>query len=221
MASGFEILSLISSTITIIEITIEVYDAIEDLHGLPKAFQQVSDRLPLVKDILVDAKGQAKNTDSSTEATSPKSLLESCEKKAKELQNIFVGIAKESAGGKSVLSAYRSIVLKLGKKSRVETLMNDILKDLGVLAAHNLFQAATQKRVEEVEKARQELEKVPPSLSDSDFDEEPSSVKQTAGRDIYNFSGGSTLEKTDGNNYKAQGNMYIGTVSPEVPEKKT
>ncbi|KAL2809263.1 hypothetical protein BJX63DRAFT_435318 [Aspergillus granulosus] len=181
MALEFEILGLISSTITIVELTIEVYNTIKDLHGLPEAFWQVSDWFPLVKDILADARSQIKNTNSSNKATAPKKLLESCKKKVKELQNIFIGIAKESTSGEFIISVYQAIVLKLGKKSRVENLINNILKDLGILAAHNLFRAAMQNRVEEVERARQELEKVPLLLPDSNLDETPSSAKQTAG----------------------------------------
>ena len=224
MATGIEIVGLISGTITIVDTIIKAYEAIKDLRGLPEAFQQVNDRLPLLKNTLADAREQAENADSTDDPAALKDLLVSCEKKAKELRDIFLAIVKNSTSGEPVIAVYRSIVLKLGKKSRVEALMNDILKDLGVLAAHSMFRAATHKRVEEVEKAREELEKVLPSVPDSAFDE-GGGGSYTAGRDMFNYiaSGSATLKRVEGNNYETQGNqgsIYYGTAPPERSDGK-
>ncbi|XP_014559425.1 hypothetical protein COCVIDRAFT_92155 [Bipolaris victoriae FI3] len=219
MASGFEILGLIGSIVIIVDTTIEVYDAIKNLHGLPEAFQQVSNRLPLVKNAFEDAKGPAKNA-SSNDEKALKELLESCEKKARELQKIFMKIAKKSTGSEPVISVYRSLVLKLGKKSRVEILMDDILKDLQVMVAHSVFRAATQKRVEEVERARQELAEVPPSLSDSDFDERPDTANQYGdGNRQYNAFGG-IQKDVDGSYFEAGRDQNFGTMPLEASKKE-
>ncbi|KAI0435534.1 WD40-repeat-containing domain protein [Xylaria telfairii] len=211
--SGVEVFGLIGTTITIIEATIKVYDAIKDLHGLPDTFRQVSDRLPLVKAILVDAEKEETteeaNPMSSKEATSLMKTIESCKKKFEKLQNIFTKIQRSSSS--TSISVYRSLVLKLGKESRVEALMSDILKDLQVLVAHRAFQPSTQKHIKEVEKARQELDKVPPSLPDSNFYEAPKLAQQTAGRDMYNNTntGPGTQRNVVGSSY--EGNNYIGS----------
>ncbi|KAF1954303.1 hypothetical protein CC80DRAFT_353977, partial [Byssothecium circinans] len=197
--------------ITIIDTTIEVYGAIKDLHGLPEAFQQVNDRLPLVKQILEEVKVQAKNANPSDEKALEK-LLEGCEKKATELRKIFTQIAKESTGGEFIISAYRLIVLKLGKKSRVETLMGRILKDLAVLAAHRVFQASARKRAEELEKARQELANVTPSLPDSEFDEKLGSVSQIGDYNRQYATFGGMQKNVDGHYFEAGGNQHFGMV---------
>ncbi|KAL8381644.1 hypothetical protein RB595_005771 [Gaeumannomyces hyphopodioides] len=211
MASGFEILGLIGNTINIIETTIAVYDAIKNLRELPGAFQEVNNRLPLVKLALENAKGRATNAKPGNEATALKKLVASCEKKAKKLHDIFMEIAQKSTSREFVVAAYRSIVLKLGKKARVETLMDDILKDLGVMATHDVFQAAMKERIAEVDKARQELAEVPPSLPDSDLEDKAGAASQIGDNNRqYNNFGEGTQKNVDGNVYEAQGNMSFG-----------
>lgn len=211
MASGFEILGLISAIITITDTTIEVYNAIKDLNELPEAFQQVNHRLPLVKEILEEVKRQAKNATSS-EAKALKGVLESCEKKAKELQQIFIGISKESTGSKFIISVYRPLVLKLGKKARVEDLMDGILDDLGLLAAHQIFQTAMQRQIKPLEQARQELANVPPSLPDSEFEGKPGVAHQYGDGNRQNNVFGGTQNNVEGNYYDAKGDQNFGTI---------
>ena len=211
MASGFEIFGLISAIITITDTTIEVYSAIKDLHELPEAFQQVNYRLPLVKEILEDVKKRAKNA-SSSEAKALKGVLESCEKKAKELQKIFIEIAKESTSSKFIISVYRPLVLKLGKKARVEDLMDGILNDLGLLAAHQVFQTAMQRQVKPLEKAREELANVPPSLPDSEFEEKPGAANQYGDGNRQNNVFGGTQNNIEGHYFDAKGDQNFGTI---------
>jgi hypothetical protein len=216
--SGFEVLGLIGNIISITETIIEVYDAFKDLHGLPDAFQEVNKRLPLVEQTLQDVKTQWKNIKSAEEAKAIQTLLTGCQDKSKELERIFNGIAKSSKDN-FVVSAYKSVIGKLGKKGRVETLMDDILKDLSVLVAHKVFQEATQKRVETLNKSRQELASVPPSLLDSEFDEKSGgTATQVGGRDQYNVFGG-TQKNVDGNYFEARGDQNFGTIPPANGKK--
>ncbi|KAI1176828.1 hypothetical protein F4777DRAFT_234081 [Nemania sp. FL0916] len=206
--SGFEVFGVIGTAITIIDATIKVYDAIKDLHGLPDAFREVNRRLPLLKNILTDAGGEEAKDDtnpmSSHEATSLKEIIDSCNKKVERLCAIFTRIQKSS--DRTFSSAYRSLTLKLGKASRVETLMSDIWKDIDLLMAHRVFKDSTQKHVKEVEQAKQELERVTPSLPDSDFQDTPSPAQQNAGRDINNNNntGSGTQRNIVGASYEGQ-----------------
>ncbi|KAI8944214.1 hypothetical protein F4801DRAFT_585671 [Xylaria longipes] len=185
-----EIVGLISSIITIIDGTTQVYTTLKD------------------------AETQARKVNSSHDAKELKDLLKSCESKANELHKMFKSIQKKSADGKSLIGVYRSLVLKIGRQARVENVMQNILQDLTVLAAHRIFLGSMQSRVEEVKKAEQELTKAPPSMADSDFDEKPEPDKQIASRDINNLSGMARLEQVGRDNYRARGDMYIGRVPP-------
>ena len=218
--SGFEIFGLVAAIISVTETTIEVYNAIKDLHGLPEAFQEVSKRLPLVMQTLEAAKGQSKNTKSHDEIEALKSVLNSCKKKAEKLLDIFKSIANGLKNDSFTISAYRSVVIKLGKKFRVETLMGDILKDLEVLAAHHIFQAAMQKQVDSLAEAKDGLEKVPPSLPDSDFDEKSDAFNQTGDRNkMFINTGSGTMKNVYGNNFEAKRDQNFGEISPKVSTK--
>ncbi|TQN67663.1 hypothetical protein CSHISOI_07782 [Colletotrichum shisoi] len=185
MVSGIEIAGLISAIITIVDTAIDFCDAIKDLDGLPEAFKQVHARLPLVREILLDAKGLAKNADEN-EASALKSGLENCQEKAEELKMIFLHILQDkSEDGAFVVSVYGAFVKrKKGLGSRVETLMQRILEDFQILSTYAVFEAA-KKKEDDIEKARQEMTNVPPSIDDSDLEDKPGSTwNQNAGRDI-------------------------------------
>ncbi|RYO85585.1 hypothetical protein DL764_009145 [Monosporascus ibericus] len=207
--SGTEIPRQITRLIGVIEDVIEAYDTINGLRGLPEAFQEVSRWLPLAEQTLREAKTPAKKVNSVDDANVLETYLNSCEEKADKLLEIFQKIDRKSKG-EYVPSVYRSIAIKLGKH-RVETLMNGILEDLGSLAAHHVFQAAMQQQVELLDKAKQELANVPPSLSDSDFDEQSGTANQFGdGNRMFNNFGGSQ-KNIEGGNYESGGGvMNIG-----------
>jgi hypothetical protein len=101
--SGIEIFSLIAAIISVTETIVTVYDAIKDLHGLPEAFREVNNRLPVVEKTLQDAKRHAKNA-SGDKSQALETLLKSCKKKADQLLDIFKQVAKSKE--KSVISTY-------------------------------------------------------------------------------------------------------------------
>ena len=129
--------------------------------------------------------------------------LSSCEEKADKLLEIFQKIDKNSKG-EYIPSVYRSIAIKLGKH-RVETLMNGILEDLGLLAVHHVFRAVMQQQVGLLDQAKQELANVAPSLPDSDFDEQPGAANQfgDGNRMLNNFGG--SQKNIEGGNYESGG----------------
>lgn len=55
-AEAIAVLGVISSIISIVGGTKKVYDAATNARGLPQAFREVADRLPIVKNILDLAK---------------------------------------------------------------------------------------------------------------------------------------------------------------------
>lgn len=216
--SGTEISSQIARLVRVTEDIIEAYNAIKDLCGLPEAFQEVNKCLPLVEQTLRDAKIPARKKNSADNAKALETLLNSCEDKADKLLEIFQKIAKKTRE-EYIPSVYQSCALKQGKHG-VETLIDSILEDLGVLAAHQVLQAATQKQVEPLATAREELAKVPPSLPDSDFDSEPGTASQYSDRNRqYNLFRSGTMKNVDGHYFEAKGNQHFSTIPPKESAK--
>ncbi|KAH6877189.1 hypothetical protein B0T10DRAFT_392364, partial [Thelonectria olida] len=173
--SGLEIFGLIAGIISIADTIIRAYDSIKDLPRLPKAFHTVGKHLPLIEKTLQGAKDHAIDP-MNVEGDDPealKVLVDDCHKRIGQLKDIFLKISESK--DKPVVSTYRMLVLKMGKKGRVESLMGDILKDVTTLTCHRVFQTATQHQVEELTNAMKEMAQIEPSLSDSDFEERTAS----------------------------------------------
>jgi len=239
--SGIEVVGLIAAIIGISESIIKAYDAIKDLRGLPEAFQTVNTRLPIIQQTLQDASTWAEDIKSDDHAGALKAVLISCKEKIEKLKKIFEEIANTSKK-KFNLSVYRILIAKLGKTHLVETLMKDILGDLGTLATHHIFYAAaqkqaelgatdkqielgatqkqaeitaTQKQAELLEKAREDLATVPTSLSESDLDEIPSTASQYGDNNSqYNHFGPGDMNNIEGHYFQAEGEMNFDMIPP-------
>ncbi|KAH7118110.1 hypothetical protein B0J13DRAFT_570440 [Dactylonectria estremocensis] len=171
-------LSIIASTIAVVQAISSTYKAIQHLRGLPNEFNEVNRNLPLAQDTLGLARDQLQGLaldESSKKALQP--LVSGCEEKAKMLQDIFEKVEKgvKSAKDGSVLDFYRASLLRLGKAQRVETLMQGILRGLDALATNRLFKTATQSQMAQLKEAIDQLSNVESSVPDTDFD---SSVTQ-------------------------------------------
>lgn len=165
-------LSAIASTIAIVQATSSTYKAIQHIRGLPKEFNEVSRNLPLAEDTLSLARDQLQTKaldESSRKALEP--IVSGCEKKAKQLQDIFDKVEKGVKDTDiSVLDLYRTSLLRLGKAHRVETLMQDILRGLDALAMNRIFRMASQNHIAQLEKAIDQLLEVESSVPDSHFE---------------------------------------------------
>lgn len=215
--SGIEIFGLIAGIISVAETIANVYEAIKDLSELPAAFHEVNNRLPLVDKVLLAAKGQAKNT-TPEEAKAVEDLLKGSKEKTDALLEIFKKIEARSKK-KSLLAIYEKVALKLnkGNGSRVETLMDNVLKDLQILSTYQTFQTAIGSQKGDLEKAREELAKVEPSLPDTTFETKPGSAINY-GKDQNNNFGG-TFNKVDGEQYNAQRDQNFG-MRPKKAKKR-
>lgn len=179
-------LSIIASTIAVIQATASTYKAIQNLRGLPKEFDEVSQNLPLAENTLCLARNQLEGqTLDEPSRTALERRISGCELKAKQLRDIFEKVDNSAKNGKdrSVQALYRTSLLRLGKSHRVETLMRGILRDLDALATNQLFKTATQSQVVQLEEAIDQLSNVVSSVPDSDFNGSGASFTQ-------NISGG-------------------------------
>ncbi|KAL6918445.1 hypothetical protein FSST1_009940 [Fusarium sambucinum] len=166
-------LSILASTLAIVQAITSTYKAIQYLKGLPNEFIEVNRNLPLTKDTLILARDRLQDLaldDSSREAI--QSVVSGCEEKAKLLLDIFEKVEKGVKHTKdgSVLDLYRTSLLRLGKAHRVETLMQDILKGLDALATNHLFRTAPQSQIAQLKDAIDHLSNIESSVPDSDFE---------------------------------------------------
>lgn len=128
-AKAILVLGVISSIISIVNGTKQVYDAATNAKGLPKVFREVADRLPIVANILRSAKQHINGGNVNKKSCKGvKHVVEACKKKAMTLDDLFRKVIL--ADGASKRKIYSSAVKTLGKGSQVETLMKGILEDV-------------------------------------------------------------------------------------------
>ncbi|KAL2066085.1 hypothetical protein VTL71DRAFT_2156 [Oculimacula yallundae] len=155
------VLGIISSIIAIVTAAKNIYDAANDTSGLPKAFHKVVAKLPMVVVILrqADEYIHISNVDQDTRDAFT-SILRRCDTSAKELHGIFNKVIPRE--GSSRVERYVSAAKKIGQGGRVEDLMAELLKEIGLLLASSSF--ASQKMLQSVEGALADVSLVEPSL---------------------------------------------------------
>ena len=163
-AEAIAILGIISSVISIVDGTRQVYDAASNTNGLPEAFREVAARLPVVRDILDLAKqhisGGHTNKDSYKAA---RKVVDDCQLKARNLEKLFQKVIPADSASRA--KKYFLAVRTLGKGNQVETLMKGMLEDLQLLAIEHGMVTETGTR-EKVARAIEEVAALQPSLTE-------------------------------------------------------
>ncbi|KAH9218174.1 hypothetical protein DL95DRAFT_385956, partial [Leptodontidium sp. 2 PMI_412] len=168
------VLGIISSIIAIVTAAKNIYDAANDTSGLPKAFHKVAAKLPIVVVILKQADEYIHQPQVDQGAKDAfKIILSRCEASAKELHEIFAKVVPKD--GASRVERYFSAARKIGRGGRVEDLIAEILKEIGLLIACSSF--ATQKTLQAVEGALADISLIEPSLPANFTTVQPSRVK--------------------------------------------
>ena len=199
----------IISLIKVTENIMEAYDSIKNLSSLPQAFQETKKRLPLVEQTLQNAKSPAKNLKSAEDVQALQMVLYSFDDKANKLLGIFEKLGRISRGEYDS-SVYRAIIMKQGNQ-RVESLMDGILEDLGILVANEAFLKEMYRQIEPLAKAREELAEVSASLSDSDLADHPRTANQYGDTSRqYNLFGEGIQKIAEGHYFEAQGDQNFG-----------
>ncbi|MCJ1308413.1 hypothetical protein MMC25_002066 [Agyrium rufum] len=87
---GLTILGSISSVISIIEGTKQIYNTATNSQGLPKAFEEVAIRLPIVETMLASAqRGIADAASKGVYYDGAEDTMKNCKGKAERLQELF------------------------------------------------------------------------------------------------------------------------------------
>ncbi|TGO35832.1 hypothetical protein BHYA_0144g00010 [Botrytis hyacinthi] len=207
------VLSTISSTISIIETTKQVYDAIEDEAGLPKNFKKSATKLPLISQLLEEAERYINTaTDELIKAALTPNLedfkVQAIQLQAIQLQWLFEKVMPK--GSDSRWDRYVKAARTIGKKGRVESLVGGILDDLQLLATR-FPQVMTSRGKEKLENAIEEVAKLEPSLPDG-FEQMPAYAHYGSGSQNNNTGGGTQNNNNSaGNQNNGPGQQFIGT----------
>lgn len=200
------VLGLISSIITVVDTIAKVYGDVKDAEGIPMAFQEITRRLPLLRDTLRIA--EVHITEGGLDEESCRAIkpaLAGCKDKALRLEIMFRKVIPQASTPRP--ERYRLAVNALGEGNQVETLIKGMLEDVILLTGDQVVKATTKAEVEKLIKAIEELSAMPPLvLKDTS--------KDTPRNSINNYSSGITNANTSKgtqNNNNANGKQFIGT----------
>lgn len=217
-------LSIIASTLAILDGVSDAYTGVQKLVNLPKAFKAVRDQLPLAEQLLETAKVVLEEHPDAKTPTSE--CLKACQKKATTLRNIFEDLrdtAKESTLGKdsegqvewsasSLADAYRTGLMRfkrMAKANKIEKLMKDIMEKLETLSTYQGFKTAAiwQNRMEEITASIDALTTVTEQHPSIDDDDLPDDNNQRLQQNIHdNATGFLNINERDGYMPVATGN---------------
>ena len=203
------VLGVVSSIISIVDGTKQVYDAATNAQGLPEAFREVAGRLPIVKNTLALTQQHIDRGDVDVNSyKGMKHVVEACEKKAKKLGNLFLkAIPTDSA---SDLKRYYKAVKACGKGNEVENLMKGILEDVQLLACERGMKTGTKAQQEQIVKAITEVSAVLPSVPEHVFHETGFTNTNSGPGTQYNAQGEIIAQGSARQYNSAGGAMYFG-----------
>lgn len=197
------VLGVISSIIAIIEGLSTVRDAATNAKGLPEAFREVSNRLPMVTDILSRIKERFKEDSADTRSyEASETVLKDCEEKVKSLDDIFRKAIP--AHGSSGVRRYLKAIQLYGKGHKVEVLMKGILEDMQLLMSEQGFDTATAAEQEQIIKALEDISVVESSVPDHEL-QEMAFVNSTYGPGTQNNARGEYIAQGNARQYISGG----------------
>jgi hypothetical protein len=215
-AEASTIIGLISSIITIIETTYQLYEAVEDEKGLPANFKKTASKLPLITKILDDAEKYIESVQDEDRKASFKPTLESCKLQAIHLRDIFTKVMPDEDGSR--WDRYVKAVRTIGKGGRIEDLVREILDNLQLMAT-DFPEVASPRSKEQLEKAVQEVSEMDPSLPDG-FEDASTFARYGSGSQNVNTGGGTQNNNNGtGNQNNGSGQQYNGTNNFGTPNR--
>ncbi|KFY08735.1 hypothetical protein V492_05960 [Pseudogymnoascus sp. VKM F-4246] len=177
--SGAEFIAVagvVSSIIAIVDGIKQVVDAASEVEGLPKAFRQASNKLPLISDILEAAQNSFQTDNVSGVEKSVTLVIDNCKDKWETLNDLFSAVIPEEKASR--MERYHIAVKTLGKGGKVEILMKGMLEDILLLATiktmtttniEKVVKTVTAVQEEKVAKAISDVATWPPSVPDDIF----------------------------------------------------
>ena len=152
------VLGLISSLIAIFEAAQEIYEAANDIQGLPKKFRAAAEQIPLVHHILslADQNLRAMKVDKSA-LYSVRSVLERCKENAARIKDIFEKTIPGPQASRP--ERLRKAMMLKTKSKQLKEDMEEVIKDMELLAQYQVFQDAAA--LDDIKAALEQLNNLP------------------------------------------------------------
>ena len=158
--SGIEtalgVYGLITGTITIVETSIKIYDAVKDKSGIPEKLKKISDKLPALLELLEGARAQAEKFHP-TEQTwiEVKKAIQHCREACEGLQYHLESVYQKADAG-TTARVFKNIGNVISDKSKTaEGLLKEIYTYLEILKHHQIITNA--KLLDDIKKTVDEL----------------------------------------------------------------
>jgi len=200
--STSEIRSLVNGICSSLKTAKEDFSDIKDDKNLPPAFAVVAKHLDLVQATLEITKNYFKEKKPDNEnGLKIQSTLVDGKKMASNLETLFHSVA--SNDGTPLLERYPRAALKIGRGTRVELVMEGLLKDVKKVVENPAMKAATGVQTEALNKAIKEVSELKPSLEEAAGSGGPT-VNVTGGVANSNFGEGKQYNNSSsGTQYNA------------------
>jgi len=209
------VLGVISSIITVVDATKQIYEAVEDELGLPTNFKKSATKLPLISKLLEDAERYVNNAADHSIKAAFIPTLEDCKVQATQLQELFEKFMPEK--GDSRWDRYVKAARAIGKGGRVESLVGGILGGLQLLATR-FPEVTTSRGKEQLAETIEEVTRMEPSLPNG-FEQMPVYAHYGSGAQNNNTGGGTqNNNNSTGNQNNGPGQQFIGTNHIGTPQ---
>ena len=208
-AETIAILGVVGSIISILDGAKQVYDAAKNAQGLPAAFRDVANRIPIVQDILESARQNLDtgNIDQSS-FKGVRDVVNACDTKAKRLNDLFQKASP--TGSSSDLARYYKAVKAYGRGNEVESLMKGILEDVQLLACDHGMKVATESQQATIAQAITDVSDIQPSVPEDVFQETGFTAYNSGPGTQFNAQGDYIAQGTARQYNTAGGNMTFG-----------
>ncbi|KOS41254.1 hypothetical protein ACN38_g7863 [Penicillium nordicum] len=200
--SGLEVIGGISAIITLLDTSIKFYDSTRNDVKLPKTFESVRNRLPVLLHILQTCQNDlepGKDSMPSDVCDALENILDSCSEKVRKLREIFEIVIP---GEKDTWEKrYAKVIRRLGKGNKVEELMTTLTQDVQLIVNHNAVNSATPGQNAELEDILKEMK----SVRISTPGEEHTALAFNSG------GGAQTNNVNSGSGQQINNNAHVGT----------
>lgn len=142
---------LISGIIAVIDASIQLYKAVDNVSGLPRSFRDVADRLPAILHTLEAARYWLAEEEedacmlSTDQYIALSTMLKSCRNKTIAIQKILQSVIPDTNA--SLIMRCVKAIKAISSTNTVDSLMQGILHDLQVLTANRAVNTASRSQI--------------------------------------------------------------------------
>lgn len=142
--SAKDVFDLVVSTIEVVKISIEIYQAVQDKSGIPRRLRKVSDTLPSLLEILKNAEAQYNARQPDLQAwVNAESDVKHCEEACQDLQGLLKSIYPKAGASKVGRFFKGTGTILSGKGKTAEQLLADIHEHLKLLMDRQIITNTT------------------------------------------------------------------------------